>query len=770
MRRTISIKLGLGSPLVLTYDSTEDHLTSATLAPALSYPYSTHSQLSVIDDVYNVDSDTDNIFSTADIQNNNQTSKLEKYGTISDLFHERNIWTEGLEWPEEELFVIHSNPKRFERQCDLKGEQGRMESCDQLLENPRRHGFGLKPNISLELISGKGSPAYEAQTNDLLASIRDWKQSLVGKNVANDLTVNSHLVKTSSDPTNPMAILQAAQPDAKREKRIREYLSKYFPGKIHSISEEFFEHERDGCNESKDMCQRSNLQKIKDPRRTRAVRSLERTVCFEPLPKTISKHRSKASEKQPERKHRKPEQQQQKLTNAKAVHKNLTAKTQDSNVPKLRRRSRVTIAAQDSSETPSNDKSVGFRDKTTHRIHPSNLGDVNTTANSEENRKNAKCLRSSKAQMESTKILKKISKKPQLEKRTSSTTPLPKQNGMVVYEKQTKNCVEDLSFPARATIESNGFADKISQLNRLQGKLEKIRRQIKQLQSYNSVGRVFCIADASIRILCAQLAPHILLQPLYDKYAVLTADDDDDSLRMRKATGRRRPQDPVNFMFQLNPKCMKFDKYTQLHTYLILYQLEHETVFVKHMQLKNIRNQRVTRDSDLRSKNRRFASVNLLALPRSFVDSILQLKAPWKNGMEHPLKHKPVKHMCLKEDTSAISILDEESESGDVTKSEVPNDKRSPSTLFEENFVHPQMATSREIQKAQKNHRNRIGKLCHLMVLPSWEQKYMGLRRNKRTPSAIMLAWKDKCGFSNSHSGWLRRTAQKLIRRRNRHN
>ncbi|KAG5443407.1 hypothetical protein CSKR_109941 [Clonorchis sinensis] len=693
MRRTISIKLGLGSPLVLTYDSTEDHLTSATLAPALSYPYSTHSQLSVIDDVYNVDSDTDNIFSTADIQNNNQTSKLEEYGTISDLFHERNIWTEGLEWPEEELFVIHSNPKRFERQCDLKGEQGRMESCDQLLENPRRHGFGLKPNISLELISGKGSPAYEAQTNDLLASIRDWKQSLVGKNVANDLTVNSHLVKTLRYPTNPMAILQAAQPDAKREKRIREYLSKYFPGKIHSISEEFFEHERDGCNESKDMCQRSNLQKIKDPRRTRAVRSLERTVCFEPLPKTISKHRSKASEKQPERKHRKPEQQQQKLTNAKAVHKNLTAKTQDSNVPKLRRRSRVTIAAQDSSETPSNDKSVGFRDKTTHRIHPSNLGDVNTTANSEENRKNAKCLRSSKAQMESTKILKKISKKPQLEKRTSSTTPLPKQNGMVVYEKQTKNCVEDLSFPARATIESNGFADKISQLNRLQGKLEKIRRQIKQLQSYNSVGRVFCIADASIRILCAQLAPHIL------RAAVETP-------------------------------CYP----------------------------------------DLRSKNRRFASVNLLALPRSFVDSILQLKAPWKNGMEHPLKHKPVKHMCLKEDTSAISILDEESESGDVTKSEVPNDKRSPSTLFEENFVHPQMATSREIQKAQKNHRNRIGKLCHLMVLPSWEQKYMGLRRNKRTPSAIMLAWKDKCGFSNSHSGWLRRTAQKLIRRRNRHN
>ncbi|TGZ75151.1 hypothetical protein CRM22_000547 [Opisthorchis felineus] len=511
MKRTISVELEHGSLLVLTYDSTEDHLTSATLVSTLSYPYSTHSQLSVVNDIYSVDSDADNIFSTENIQNHNQTSNPEECGTAPDLFHKRNIWTEGLEWPEEELFVIHSNPQGFERQFGLNGKQGRIESCNQLFKNPREHNFGLKPNIPLELIIGKGPPAYEAQTNDLLTSICDLKQSSAENKAANDSIVNSQLLKKSSDATNPTVTLQVAQPDAKREKRIREYLSKYFPEKIQSISEEFFEDGRDGCTEIKSVCQRPYFQKIKDPRRTPVIRSLERTVCLEPLLQTKSKYRLNTSENQPERELRKPEEQQEKLKNAYAVHKKPTTKTQDSNVPKLRRRSRVIIAARDSSETPANDKKDRFRNKTTRRIRPSNLGDLNNTVNSEKDNKNGKHLQSTNAQIEPTRTFKKTSTKPsQLEKRIYSTTSLPKQNGMVLNEKQTKNCVGDLSFSALATVKSNGFADKILQVNRLQEKLEKIRRQIKQLQNYNSVGRVFCMADAFIRILCAQLAPHIL--------------------------------------------------------------------------------------------------------------------------------------------------------------------------------------------------------------------------------------------------------------------
>ncbi|OON14986.1 hypothetical protein X801_09220 [Opisthorchis viverrini] len=686
--KTISVDVEVDSHLVLTYDSTEDHLTSATMVPTLSYPYSTHCQLSAIDDIYSVDSGTDCIFSTADIQNNNQTN-LERYGTIPDMFHKRNIWTEGLEWPEEELFVIHSNPQGFQRQFDLNGKQGRTE----FLKNSRKHDFGLKPNIPLKLTIGKGPPVYDAQTNDILASIGDRKQSSVVNNSINYSIVNSQLVKKSSDPTNPTATLHVAISDPKREKRIREYLKKYFPREIQNISEEVFKQGRDGCNESKGVCQGPCSQRIKDPRPTRFTRSLERTVCFEPLLRTISKHRLNASEKQSERELRKPERQQQKLTNVYVVHKKLTEKTQDSNDPKVRRHNRVTIAARHSSETLANDKRVGFRNKTANRIRRSNLGDLNTTANSEENRKSVKCLQSTSARMEPTNLLKTISTKFQLEKRTYSTTPLPKQNGTVFCEERTRNCVGDLSLPALGTIKSNGFADKISQVNRLQEKLEKIRRQIKQLQNYNNVGRVFCMADTFIRILCAQLAPHIL------KAAVETP-------------------------------CYP----------------------------------------DLRSKNRRFASVNLIALPRSFVDSILQLKAPWKDGKKHLPNRKPVKRLCLKEETSAISILDEESESVCITKLDVSDDNSSQSALFKETSVHPQMATSRESQKTEKYHRGRIGKLCHLMALPSWEQKYMGLRRNKRISSAIMLAWKDTCAFGKSHSGWLRYTAQGLIKRRDRHN
>ncbi|KAF7233349.1 hypothetical protein EG68_12079 [Paragonimus skrjabini miyazakii] len=510
-------------------DCTEDNdNTSLTLVPTVTVSrlsYSKNFSPSTVSSL-NVDlvQSTDEIFTLSplkDVCNSNhaecivhQCSPQQPKKTL--LSSMKEIWTEGLSWPADELVVIQSDvssglmPKTHPTTHPKPGWKYTYLSTNKNVPKVtwNRSGLFRMRRFSSSSNSQHFQMKHYNATNKRVECGRSPTQTSTDTNS----TLKDPIVQQGKDKSFRSQTTALTETGTHCGEHIQQYVSKYFPNQSkHALAEKINMYSRDPTQYTRSLNLHHQLKQPDSTDRNKnelnaASRSLVHSHAKVTTNRTTGSGLSSVE---------RPQNGVQNCTQVRSqLHRisSLSSATNTSEVSgkqQIQRRYRFTIAPnrqqQQQSGMVSSETTLHRLDRGDQHAGTDNELHLNRVQfspkqqmNDEQHRLNSK--NTTNDSPDSGKVLTAMQQS--LKRKTNHKNSVLRKYQMKANRKSI--------FPTSLITSFNTVSDKLARVNALSTELRRIQQQLKDIVTYSNLGKFYCLADAYISQLCVHLAPHIL--------------------------------------------------------------------------------------------------------------------------------------------------------------------------------------------------------------------------------------------------------------------
>ncbi|CAL8090589.1 unnamed protein product [Calicophoron daubneyi] len=691
--------------------------TPLNLIPAIDCTESpfdeTNSSLSITSQEVTESTDVD-LPAVSDLCNNNQEQYAEGSSAIKSgpvRQGDNAVWTEGLQWAPEDLMVIRSDVSTESAIGDYDGRIPIRQSYS--LDRTRKYQNFVRNQVKLfepraQMVQTESFPLNSSMTEkSSLATSTNPCRSFSGSIQPSRAEGRVNERNSVCLRLGTKATLNDADRLSSRDRRLQEYMKKYFSHQLVDLYGKIVQHKKADHNfKVRDPDTPLEVgDGIRDPRRPELHRRAS-SVQSKRISAPVSEKSANSAQKWEDR--------------AKLVTNNTnlrcgTKVCSTSGVPELstsysRRHSRFTIASSQNNRVSESKmqpmqtaearrkKMKLSLDQTSYKSPRKEKGDICGSA------KGDKCARSAASPT------KCVRSKKSLSRIACSPLPLNPPDEFGMGENRTpsrcRSLVSSSVLPKRKRLRKfkspwpkhaiegfNTLACKLERINALNQQLVHIKKQLNSIQSYSRLARFYCLADSYLGFLCSQLAPHILNAVMAKK----------SSTRVNAKRNKNKKRFRRMNLLTLSPKGLKIIGLAEGHKRgsYIRRSLHQITDSVNsNLQTNSPAVQQSTR--------RRYPS---LVMERATTHKKALLKLNKSCRMQ----------MCC-----SNSACGKNADPG---------------------HFHP--ATSYGFPL--------------IVGLPPWERKFLGISRGQIPPGYAVMAWKDNIVFTTAQSNWLRNMARRMV-------